>query len=142
MKAEGLTMRSSHFGPKETMDRLEAAVASHGMVVTARIDYASSAASLGVGLRPAESLIFRNLWAEAALVQAARTIAIDLPLRALVWQDDEGHTCLTYVQPQWLANRHGLFDTADDAVQRLTREIAEVVREATKGPANGIAIRA
>lgn len=135
MKPEGLTMRASHFGPQETMDRLEAAVTAHGMVVLARVNHASTAASIGMPLRPTELLIFGSPQVDAALMQSARTIGIDLPLRALVWEDDEGSTCLTYYEPKWLAGRHAIGSQLDELLQTLKVELADMVYEVTKGAA-------
>ena len=107
MGADGLTtVRSSH-GPKETMDRLAAAVTAKGLTVFARIDHAAGAASVGLTLRPTEVLIFGNARGGTPLMQAVQTIGIDLPLKALVWQDEAGATWLSYNDPGWLAQRHG-----------------------------------
>jgi uncharacterized protein (DUF302 family) len=87
MAAEGLTtIRSSH-GPTDTMNRLEAEVKAKGMTVFARIDHAAGATAAGLPLRPTEVLIFGNAKAGTPLMQSVQTIGIDLPLKALVWQD-------------------------------------------------------
>ena len=95
MAAEGLMTRPSSHGPKETMNRLEAAVKTKGMTVFARIDHAAGAAEVGLLLRPTELLIFGNAKGGTPLMQAIQTIGIDLPLKALVWQDATGKTWLT-----------------------------------------------
>src|SRR5262245_53338969 len=107
MAADGLTTLSSSGGPKETMDRLEAAVKQKGLTVVARIDHAAGAAAVGLSLRPTEVLIFGNAKGGTPLMQSTQTIGIDLPLKALVWQDASGRTWLSY-DPAWLAKRHGL----------------------------------
>jgi uncharacterized protein (DUF302 family) len=113
MAADGLiTMRSSH-GPKDTMNRLEAQVKAKGMTVFARIDHAAGAAEVGLPLRPTELLIFGNAKGGTPLMQSAQTMGIDLPLKALVWQDQSGSTWLSYNDPGWLAKRHGLGDYSD-----------------------------
>jgi hypothetical protein len=81
MAAEGLTTISSDFGPKETMDRLEAELKANGVTVFARIDHAAGAASVGLPLRPTELLIFGNAKAGTPLMQANQAIGIDLPLK-------------------------------------------------------------
>ena len=87
MAVDGLTtIRSSH-GPKDTMNRLEAVVKAKGLTVFARIDHAAGAAEAGLPLRPTELLIFGNAKGGTPLMQSAQTIGIDLPLKALVWQD-------------------------------------------------------
>jgi uncharacterized protein (DUF302 family) len=107
MAVDGLTtIRSSH-GPKDTMNRLEAVVKAKGLTVFARIDHAAGAAEVGLPLRPTELLIFGNAKGGTPLMQSAQTIGIDLPLKALVWQDASGNTWLSYNDPDWLANGTG-----------------------------------
>jgi uncharacterized protein (DUF302 family) len=96
MAADGLTTVESAYGPKETMDRLEAEVKVKGLTVFARIDHAAGAAQVGLPLRPTAVLIFGNAKGGTPLMQAAQTIGIDLPLKALVWQDAAGKTWLSY----------------------------------------------
>jgi uncharacterized protein (DUF302 family) len=108
MAADGLITLPSRAGPKETMDRLAAAVRDKGMTVFARIDHAAGAVEAGLALPPTELLIFGNARGGTPLMQAAQTIGIDLPLKALVWQDGAGKTFLSYHDPLWLAQRHGL----------------------------------
>src|SRR3712207_4267738 len=90
MTPEGLKVAPSSYGPAETMDRLAAAVIDRGMSIVARVDHASAATKVGLELRPTEVLIFGNPRAGTPLMQAAQTIGIDLPLKALVWQDQIG----------------------------------------------------
>ena len=81
MAVDGLTtIRSSH-GPKDTMNRLEAAVKAKGLTVFARIDHAAGAAEVGLPLRPTELLIFGNAKGGTPLMQSAQTIGVDLPLK-------------------------------------------------------------
>ena len=108
MTSNGLVTCISSFGPKETMDRLATAVASRGISIMARIDHAAAATAIGMELRPTEVLIFGNPRAGTPLMQAAQTIRIDLPLKALVWQDEGGTTWLAYNDPRWLAQRHSV----------------------------------
>jgi uncharacterized protein (DUF302 family) len=88
MAIPGLTsIRSSH-GPEETMSRFDAEVRKRGMTVFARIDHAAGADSAGLTLRPTELLIFGTAKSGTPLMVAAQTTAIDLPLKAIVWQDE------------------------------------------------------
>src|SRR5437762_11691348 len=105
---EGLTSIRSRFSPKETMDRLEAEVRAKGMTVFARIDHAAGAAEVGLNLRPTELIIFGNARGGTPLMQSAQTIGIDLPLKALVWQAAAGKTRISYDEPKWIAQRHGV----------------------------------
>lgn len=132
MAADGLTtLRSSH-GPKDTMNRLEAEVKAKGMTVFARIDHAAGAAEVGLSLRPTEVLIFGNAKAGTPLMQAEQGIGIDLPLKALVWQDASGTTWLSYNDPSWLAKRHGL--GVEPTLGTMAATLDAIARTATTSP--------
>jgi uncharacterized protein (DUF302 family) len=107
MTENGLTTIVSARGVKDTIDRLESEVKSKGMTVFARIDHASGAKKAGLPLRPTELLIFGDARGGTPLMQAAQTIGIDLPLKALAWEDAEGKVWLSYNEPAWIADRHG-----------------------------------
>ena len=119
MAADGLITLPSNYEPKETMDRLEAEIRARGMVVFARVDHAAGAAQVGLSLRPTEVLIFGNAKAGTPLMQSVQTTGIDLPLKALVWQDAAGTTWLSYNDPRWLAQRHGVSHDVDAAVSAM-----------------------
>ena len=132
MSAEGLITIPSSFDPKETMDRLEAALRASGVTIFARIDHAAGAAEVGESLRPTELLIFGNPKAGTPLMQAEQTIGIDLPLKALVWQDAAGKTQVSYNEPAFLAKRHGLGAATDDAVANMATMLAKLAKLAGK----------
>lgn len=131
MAADGLTTIKSSHGPTETMNRLEADVKAKGLTVFARIDHTAGAAAAGLMLRPTELLIFGNARGGTPLMQSVQTIGIDLPLKALVWQDAAGDTWLSYNDPSWLAKRHGLGPEAATAVSALTGALASLAKAAT-----------
>ena len=131
MAADGLiTILSSH-GPRDTMNRLEAEVRAKGMTIFVRIDHAAGAAAVGLSLRPTDLLIFGNAIAGTPLMQSDQTVGIDLPLKALVWQDASGSTWLSYNDPAWLAKRHGLGQIADAAVSAMSAALGVLARMAT-----------
>ena len=130
MTADGLIACVSKFGPKETMDRLAAAVTTRGISIMARIDHAAAAAAIGMELRPTEVLIYGNPRAGTPLMQAVQTVGIDLPLKALVWQDEGGTTRLAYNDSQWLAQRHGVGAGLDRTLHAIADALAAVAREA------------
>jgi uncharacterized protein (DUF302 family) len=134
MSADGLITVSSSFGPEETMKRLEAAVRATGMTVFARVDHAAGAAEAGLPLRPTDLLIFGAARGGTPLMQAAQTIGIDLPLKALVWQDEEGKTFLSYNDPAYLAHRHGLADLVKPVVDAMTGALKAIAAKATAAP--------
>jgi uncharacterized protein (DUF302 family) len=132
MAVDGLiTLPGSH-GPKETMNRFEAEVKARGMTVFARIDHAAGAAAVGLPLRPTELLIFGNAKGGTPLMQSVQTIGIDLPLKALVWQDESGKTWLSYNDPAWLAKRHG--HQVDAAVSAMAGALDALARASITSP--------
>jgi uncharacterized protein (DUF302 family) len=134
MAANGLITIRSSYGPEETMNRFEAEVLASGMTVFAHIDHAAGAAAVGLPLRPTDLLIFGNAKGGTPLMQQVQTIGIDLPLKALVWQDASGTTWLSYNDPAWAAQRHGLDDTAKATVNAMTSALEAIADKATASP--------
>jgi uncharacterized protein (DUF302 family) len=131
MTPDGLiTIRSSH-GPEETMNRLEAAVRTKGMTVFARVDHAAGAATAGLSLRPTDLLLFGNARGGTPLMEAVQTIGLDLPLKVLVWQDASSDTWLSYIDPHWLAKRHGLGPETDAAATAMAATLRALATAAT-----------
>jgi uncharacterized protein (DUF302 family) len=126
--AEGLIVTPSAHGPAETMQRLIAAVTEKGLEILAHIDHAAAAAKAGLELRPTDLLIFGNPKGGTPLMQVGQTMGIDLPLKALVWQDQDGHTLLGYYDPAWLAGRHGVEN--DKVVNAMRALLAAVAAKA------------
>jgi uncharacterized protein (DUF302 family) len=91
----------------ETVRRLEVVLAGKGVPVLARINHSAAAAAVGLTMKPTELLIFGNAKAGTPLMLAAPTTAIDLPLKALVWEDQAGDVWVSYNTPQYLQDRHG-----------------------------------
>ena len=106
--ADGLITVKSPRSAKETMARLEEVVTTRGLTVFARIDHAAGAEKVGQSLRPTELLIFGNPQGGTPLMLCEQTSGIDLPLKALVWEDGAGQTWLAYNDPAFLARRHGV----------------------------------
>jgi uncharacterized protein (DUF302 family) len=129
VSAEGLRTLPSLHGPEETLDRLEAAVTKHGMTIVARIDHAAAAEKVGLELRPTVVLVFGNPRAGTPAMQATPTVAIDLPLKMLIWQDDKDATWLAYNDPAWLLRRHGVVD--DGTVDVMNDVLESIAGEAT-----------
>ena len=113
------------------MNRFEAEIRAKGMNVFAGIDHAAGATAVGLSLRPTELLIFGNAKAGTPLMQSVQTIGIDLPLKALVWQDAEEVTWLSYNAPDWLMKRHGAGDGTEPAVSTMTAALNSVAKKAT-----------
>jgi len=134
MAADGLITIKSSQGPKETMERLEAAAKAKGLTIFARIDHAAGAAVVGLSLRPTELLIFGNAKGGTPLMQSDQTVGIDLPLKALVWQDASGDTWLSYNDPGWIAKRHRLSHEVDATVTATYAALDGIARTATTCP--------
>jgi uncharacterized protein (DUF302 family) len=102
----GLIHLASQHSVEETMQRLEALLNQRGITIFARVDHSGEAAKVGFTMRPTRLLIFGSPKGGTPLMLAAPTLAIDLPLKALFWQDAEGKVWLTYNDPGYLQQRH------------------------------------
>ncbi|MCW8844728.1 MAG: DUF302 domain-containing protein [Gammaproteobacteria bacterium] len=126
--AEGLVALKSPHSAKDTMDKFEYLVKKGGMNVFARIDHAAGAAKIGTLLRPTEVLIFGNPQGGTPFMACAQTVGIDLPLKALVWEDASSQVWLGYNDPDFLARRHGVADCP--VVARLRDALAAIAETA------------
>ena len=131
MAVDGLITLRSAFDPKQTMSRLEAEIRARGMTVFAHIDHAAGAVAAGLPLRATDLLIFGAAKGGTPLMQAAQTIGIDLPLKALVWQDEAGATFLSYNDPAFLTHRHGLGESARPTVDAMSGALKAIAAKAT-----------
>jgi uncharacterized protein (DUF302 family) len=123
---EGIKTIESAFGPKDTMDRLEAAVRARGMTVFLRLDHAAGAAQAGFFLRPTELMIFGSARSGTPLMHAKQTIGLDLPLKVLVWQDATDRTWLAYNDPLWIVARHGAGAEANPLAANMATVLADL----------------
>jgi uncharacterized protein (DUF302 family) len=131
MADNGLVTLSSTHDFQTTLDRLVQAIEGKGITVFARVDHAAGAKSVGLALRPTTLVIFGNPAAGTPLMQAAQTAGIDLPLKALVWQDADGSVKVTTNAPAWIAARHALGGNASQAVTALSGALDALARHAT-----------
>jgi len=107
-RGTGMVHLRSRYSVDETLGRLEAAVAARGLKVFGRIDHSGEAERAGLAMRPTQVLIFGSPKAGTPLMVAAPTLAIDLPLKALVWQDADSAVWLSYNSAEYLEQRHGI----------------------------------
>ncbi|MBP8812303.1 MAG: DUF302 domain-containing protein [Laribacter sp.] len=132
--AAGLVSVASPLGVSQTLDRLVAALAQHGWREFARIDHAGAAAAAGLSLLPRTVLVFGNPASGTGPMQHAPTLAIDLPMKMLVWQDDAGQVWVSYNSADYFADvilaRHGL-TPPDGLRERLTDLLEQAVQDAT-----------
>jgi uncharacterized protein (DUF302 family) len=131
MPADGLITIASLSSVRETVDRLVAFAASHALTVFARIDHADGAAKVGMPLRPTELVIFGNPKGGTPLMQDRQTAGIDLPIKALAWEDADRKVWLAYNDAAWIAQRHGLGPASAQAVKAIAAGLAAAAAAAT-----------
>ena len=116
MPAEGIVQVLSPHTAEQTIQRLQVALAAHGLQIFALVDHSGEAARVGMKMRPTKVLIFGSPKAGTPLMIAAPSLAIDLPLKALVAEDDKGKVWVSYNSPEYLKKRHNL---PDDLVKNI-----------------------
>jgi uncharacterized protein (DUF302 family) len=124
----GLTHLPSPYSVADTLKRLESVIASKGLTIFARIDHSGEAAKVGLTMQPTELLLFGSPKSGTPLMIASPSLAIDLPLKALVWQDVEGAVWLSYNSPEYLQQRH----TIPDALIKNIAGIRSICEEAVR----------
>ena len=120
--ADGLIAIKSPHSVKITLDRFEAAAKGKGLNIFLRLDHSAGAEKIGKELRPTELLIFGNPQGGTPLMLCTQSSGIDLPLKALAWQDESGQVWLGYNDPQYLAARHQGGDCGE-VVQNLRKAL-------------------
>lgn len=105
---EGIVNVPSHHSVDETLDKLKTILQSKGVTIFALVDHSGEAEKAGMRMRPTKLLIFGSPKAGTPLMLAAPSIAIDLPLKILVWEDAQSKVWLSYNSPEYLKERHGL----------------------------------
>lgn len=131
MSDDGLITVASTFAVVETVERFVAMVTSHGSQIFARIDHAHGAAQFGMPLRPTYLILFGHPKGGTPLMQDRQTAGIDLPVKALVWEDADAKVWLTYNDAAWIAQRHGLGSASAEAVKALNAALAAAAKTAT-----------
>ena len=130
LAGNGLISVKSSYTVAETADRLEQALKAKGMTVFARINHAEGARKVGQQLRPTQLVIFGNPKVGTPLMQCAQSIAIDLPQKALIWEDDKGQVWLSYNDADYLAERHGI-TTCGEVLAKVRKALANFAKAAT-----------
>jgi len=126
----GLVQVKSAHDVATTADRLETALQAKGMKIFARINHAAGAATVGKQLPPTELVIFGNPKVGAPLMQCARSTGIDLPQKALIWQDEQGNTWFSYNDPQYLKSRHKI-EGCDPVLGKVSKALGNFAAAAT-----------
>jgi uncharacterized protein (DUF302 family) len=124
----GMIHLKSHHSVPDTLARLETIVQAKGLTILARIDHSGDAAKAGLTMQPTKLLIFGNAKSGTPLMTASPTVAIDLPLKALVWQDEDDNVWLSYNSPTYLKERHAIPDNLLQNIAGIGPICAEAVR--------------
>ena len=124
-----ISVKSSH-DVKVTADRLENILNQKGMTVFIRINHSAGAQKVGKKLRPTELVVFGNPKVGTPLMQCSQSVAIDLPQKALIWQDDKGQAWLTYNDQNYLAQRHGLSECTE-VIKKVEKALSNFAKAAT-----------
>ena len=125
-----ISVKSSH-NVKATADRLEDTLNQKGMTVFIRINHAAGAQKVGKKLRPTELIVFGNPKVGTPLMQCSQSVGIDLPQKALIWQDDQGQVWLSYNDPNYLAQRHGISECTE-VIKKVEKALSNFAKAATK----------
>ncbi len=133
MPAEGLVTIASAFDQKDTLNRLKAGIAAQELDLFAEIDHAENAKDAALTLSPATVLVFGNAKAGTPLIKANQAIGLDLPLKALVWQDAAGKTWISYNDPVWLAHRYRVPADAMEIAGKMRAGLESLASKAAGG---------
>lgn len=123
-----VNIKSSH-NVKATADRLEKNLKTKGMTVFIRIDHAEGAKKVGKTLRPTELIIFGNPKIGTTLMQCSHSTAIDLPQKALIWEDESGQAWLSYNAPEYLVKRHNI-KGCNEAIKKIENALGNFAKAA------------
>jgi uncharacterized protein (DUF302 family) len=127
--AEGMINVQSSFGVKETGDRLERILQEKGMAIVTRIKHSEAAKKVGIPLRETELILFGNPKAGSPLMLCEQSVAIDLPQKALIWTDSEGHTWISYNDPRYLLKRHNI-SNCEEVIANIEKALAGITKAA------------
>lgn len=125
-----ITLKSNH-NVSETINRLEAVLNKKGMTVFKRIDHSAGAEKAGIKLRPTELLIFGNPKVGTPLMLCSQTAALDLPQKALAYEDKNGQVWLAYNDPAYMAKRHSI-KNCEEPLQKVSDALAKFAKMATE----------
>jgi uncharacterized protein (DUF302 family) len=126
-----VTIKSNH-SVKATADNLERVLNDKGMTLFTRINHSASAQKIGKELRPTELLVFGNPKIGTPLMQCSQTVAIDLPQKAIIWEDEAGQVWYSYNSPNYLKDRHAITG-CDEVIKKVESALANFAKAST-GP--------
>lgn len=129
LAADGMINVQSDFNVKETADRLESILNEKGMTIFNRVKHSESAGKVGIELRETELIIFGNPKVGSPLMKCQQSVAIDLPQKALVWEDHASKTWISYNDPTYLEKRHGI-SGCGEVISKIKKALAGITKAA------------
>ncbi|MEM6448656.1 MAG: DUF302 domain-containing protein [Cyanobacteria bacterium P01_D01_bin.123] len=129
--AEGLVNVQSEFDVEETANRMESILEEKGLTLFNRIKHSEAAAGVGIELRDTELIIFGNPKVGSPLMQCQQSVAIDLPQKALIWEDEEGQVWISYNEPAYLEARHDI-EGCEEVIENIGNALNGIAESASK----------
>jgi uncharacterized protein (DUF302 family) len=132
LASDGMVNVRSTFNVEETADRMESILKEKGMTVFNRIKHSEAAAAVGIELRNTELILFGNPKVGSPLMKCQQSAAIDLPQKALIWEDDKATVWISYNNPRYLEKRHNITG-CEEVISKIERALAGIAEStATK----------
>jgi len=129
--ADGVVNVQSTFNVEESADRMESILKEKGMTIFNRIKHSEGAGKVGIELRDTELIIFGNPKVGSPLMKCQQSVAIDLPQKALIWEDDEDKVWISYNDPRYLGERHNITD-CEEVILKIEKALAGIAKSASK----------
>ncbi len=128
--ADGVVNVQSTFNVEETADRMESILKEKGMTVFDRIKHSEGAGKVGIELRDTELILFGNPKVGSPLMKCQQSVAIDLPQKALIWEDDEAKVWISYNDPKYLEKRHSI-DGCEEVISKIEKALSGISKAAS-----------
>jgi len=128
--ADGVINVASAFNVKETADRMESILNEKGMTIFKRIKHSEAAGKVGIELRETELIIFGNPKVGSPLMKCQQSVAIDLPQKALIWEDDKAKVWISYNDPRYLEKRHNI-SGCEEVITKIEKALAGITKAAS-----------
>lgn len=129
--ADGVINVHSTFSVKETADRMESILNEKGMIIFNRIKHSEGAGKVGVELRKTELIIFGNPKVGSPLMKCQQSVAIDLPQKALIWEDDKAEVWISYNDPRYLQKRHNI-SGCEKVISKIEKALTGIAKSASR----------
>ena len=128
--ADGVIEVESAYTVNETADRMESILKEKGMTIFNRINHSEGAGKVGIELRDTELIIFGNPKVGSPIMKCRQSVAIDLPQKALIWEDDKGKVYISYNDPKYLVKRHDI-SGCEQVIAKIETALASIVKSAS-----------